>query len=159
MKMKTAPKLMLIAGVVIGGFFGIKALMDKGYLSQKATIGVSIPDKIDLPAAGGIVSPAATTSINARAQGESIRVKTIPWNGTSGMHYASAAGCCSRRHNSTCCWQIDLIRNADANCCLLRQVTLVHQGLDTKEASDYHTGNQHQLRSSLHLHSGSPNLL
>lgn len=27
MKMKTAPKVMLIAGVVIGGYFGITALM------------------------------------------------------------------------------------------------------------------------------------
>ena len=92
MKMKTAPKVMLIAGVVIGGYIGITGLMNRGYVSRKATIAVSVPDKIDLPAGGAAAVPTATTSISAQGNGDNIRVKTIPWNGTSGMHYANAGG-------------------------------------------------------------------
>lgn len=92
MKLKTAPKLMLITAVVVGGYFGFTALFDKGYLSQKPTIEVSVPEAINLPAAGGVAAPVATTSITAQGHGESIRVKSIPWNGTSGLQYANAAG-------------------------------------------------------------------
>lgn len=92
MKLKPLPKLLLIGAVVGAAYFGINFLMSKGYLSQKATVAVSVPDKIDLPTAGGVVAPIATTSINANGGGENIRVKTIPWNGTSGMHYANAGG-------------------------------------------------------------------
>lgn len=94
MKLKTAPKMMLIATVVIGAYFGFNALVDKGYLSDKATVPVAVPDKIDLPGANTVTSvPTATTVITASANtSETIRIKTIPWNGTSGMHYAKAAG-------------------------------------------------------------------
>lgn len=93
MKLKTGPKLVLIAGVVAGAYFGINFALNNGYLSQKASVAVSVPDKIDLPAPNAISTPTASTVINATAHtNETIRVKTIPWNGTSGLHYAKAAG-------------------------------------------------------------------
>ncbi len=98
MKLKTAPKLLLIAGVVIAGYFGINTMIDKGYLSQKASVPVAVPDKIELPSANTVQTPQASTVINATANtNEIIRVKTIPWNGTSGMHYAKAAGLFKQR--------------------------------------------------------------
>lgn len=93
MKLKTAPKLLLIAAVVVGGYFGITAAINGGYLSEKATVPVAVPDKIDLPTANAVTAPTSGTVINASAStSETIRVKTIPWNATSGLHYAKAAG-------------------------------------------------------------------
>ncbi len=93
MKLKTAPKLIMIASVVVGGYFGINALINKGYLSQKTAVPVAVPEKIELPGANAVTVPQASTVITATANtSETIRVKTIPWNGTSGMHYAKAAG-------------------------------------------------------------------
>lgn len=99
MKIKPIPKLILIVAAMSGLYFGVMHTSFKDtYLSPKATIATSIPDKIDLPSATNINVPQAGTVINASAStSETIRVNTIPWNGNSGMMYAKAAGLFKQR--------------------------------------------------------------
>ena len=94
--MKALPKALILGVIVVGAIFGGRAVfntdMAKAYTSAKATVPVSVPDKIDLPTAvAGAVAPVSGTSIAGNATG-SIRVKTIPWNGTLGMMHAKASG-------------------------------------------------------------------
>lgn len=91
-QLKTLPKVIIGLAVIGGAGF---ALNHFGYLSPKAFVETSVPDKIDLPGAAAPQStaPAVTTAINVQATGsETIRVKTIPWNGTLGMMHANASG-------------------------------------------------------------------
>lgn len=89
MKLKPLPKAIIIAGIlgVIG--FGAHYAMNAGYFKPKATIEASVPDKIDLP--GGAGSQAANSTINTDSvhSSDTIRVKTLAWNATSGLHYAN----------------------------------------------------------------------
>lgn len=98
--MKPLPKALLLGVLAVGVVFGGKALLGtdlvKQYTAPKATVAVSVPDKIDLPGAAPVAAQSTGTVINATASG-SLRVKTIPWNGTSGMHYAKAAGLFKQR--------------------------------------------------------------
>jgi outer membrane protein OmpA-like peptidoglycan-associated protein len=100
-KLKTLPKA-IIGGIIIGGLgLGANWAINKGYFKQKTEVAIAVPDKIgDL---GGTVAPTtaprATTNINAVAtSGETIRVKTIPWNGTLGLMHANASGGFKARH-------------------------------------------------------------
>jgi outer membrane protein OmpA-like peptidoglycan-associated protein len=102
-KLKTLPKA-IIGLIVIGGVaFGVNTAINKGYFKQKTEVAVQVPDKID-GLGGGITStapkPTATTAINVMAAttGETLRVKTIPWNGTLGLMHAQASGA-FRAHN------------------------------------------------------------
>lgn len=92
MKLKPLPKAILVA-VVLGGIgFGVHTAMNKGYFNSKATVEASVPDRIDLPAAS-TNAPASSGPINTASvnSSETIRIKTIPWNGTAGLHYANGA--------------------------------------------------------------------
>lgn len=92
MKLKTAPKLLIILAVVGAVGYGLSRLADGGYFKPRANVPVSVPDKIDLPTAV-TTTPTTGTVVKATAStNEVIRIKTIPWNGTSGLHYAKAAG-------------------------------------------------------------------
>ncbi len=96
-RMKPLPKAILI-GVIVGGalFGGNWAINNTGlgkYFAPKPTVEVAVPDKIDIGPSGGAQAPLAGTVMDvANAGGQSIRVKTIPWNGTLGMMYASGEG-------------------------------------------------------------------
>jgi len=93
--MKPLPKAIILGVATVGVVFGGKAILNtelvKQYTAPKATVAVSVPDKIDLPGAAPAAAAAAGTTITASASG-SIRVKTIPWNGTLGMLHAKASG-------------------------------------------------------------------
>lgn len=92
--MKPLPKAMIFAVATAAVVFGAKTAYQSptlsAYLSPKATVAVSVPDKIDLPAPT-VNSNVVGTTIAASATGD-IRVKTIPWNGTLGMMHAKASG-------------------------------------------------------------------
>ncbi len=91
-QLKTLPKVIIGALVIGAAGFG---LHKSGYLNPKAFVETSVPDKIELPGAAAANTPAPTvaTTINVQAaNGETIRVKTIPWNGTLGMMHAAASG-------------------------------------------------------------------
>lgn len=90
MKLKPLPKAILVLAVVGGLGFGVHTAMNKGYFSTKPTVEASIPDRIDLPTAV-TNAPASSGTINTAAvnSSETIRIKTIPWNGTAGLHYAN----------------------------------------------------------------------
>jgi outer membrane protein OmpA-like peptidoglycan-associated protein len=89
-KLKAAPKAILIAAAVGILGYGAHIAMNAGYFKPKATIEASVPDKIDLPTAAA-ATPAATTTIAATtvSSSDTIRIKTIPWNGTAGLHFAN----------------------------------------------------------------------
>lgn len=97
-RMKPLPRAIVLAAVVAALYFAGKWAIENtllsAYFAPKPAIAVSVPDKIDLPSAGTTTLPGATgTVINTEvASGASIRIKTIPWNATAGMHYAKAAG-------------------------------------------------------------------
>ncbi|WP_407306580.1 OmpA family protein [Acinetobacter sp.] len=90
MKLKPLPKALLVLTVIGGLGYGAHFAMNKGYFKPKSTIEASVPDKIDLPGAGGS-APASSGTINTASvnSSETIRVETLAWNATSGMHYAN----------------------------------------------------------------------
>lgn len=92
MKLKPLPKAILVLGVVAVVGYGIHTAMNKGYFSTRATVEASVPDRIDLPTAN-TSAPASSGAISTAAvnSSETIRIKTIPWNGTAGLHYANGA--------------------------------------------------------------------
>jgi outer membrane protein OmpA-like peptidoglycan-associated protein/ABC-type nitrate/sulfonate/bicarbonate transport system substrate-binding protein len=96
--MKPLPRALVLAAGVGVLFFAGKFVIEKtplsAYFAPKPTIPVAVPDKIDLPGAvtATAAGPSGTVISTATAGGASIRVKTIPWNGTAGMHYANAGG-------------------------------------------------------------------
>lgn len=93
-KLKTAPKAILVGVILAGVGYGINYGMNAGYLKPKPTVAASVPDRIDLP-----TSTATSTSTNSAettamapltaSTNETIRIKTIPWNGTAGLHFAN----------------------------------------------------------------------
>jgi len=92
--MKALPKAIILGVAVVGVLFAGKAAMQtelvSKYTAAKPTVPIAVPDSIQI--APSTAAPiVATTSITASATG-SVRVNTIPWNGTAGMHYAKAAG-------------------------------------------------------------------
>lgn len=90
MKMKPLPKAILIGTTLIALGFGVNTLMNKGYFKSRATIEASVPDKIDLPTASTSAPASSGTIVTGSANSnETIRIKTIPWNGTAGLHYAN----------------------------------------------------------------------
>ena len=97
-RMKPLPKAIVIFGALALIFVGGKYAIDNTplglYFAPKPAIATQVPDKIDVPTALTTTAPGATgTVINASVSGgQTIRVKTIPWNGTSGLHYANATG-------------------------------------------------------------------
>lgn len=97
-RMKPLPKAIVIFGALALIFVGGKYAIDNTplglYFAPKPTIATQVPDKIDVPTSLTTTAPGATgTVINASVSGgQTIRVKTIPWNGTSGLHYANATG-------------------------------------------------------------------
>lgn len=98
MKLKFGGRL--IIGVFLVGLvgFGVNYAIDHGYFSRKASVATSVPDKIELPAAVNSPVPPPVTTISASAQtSETIRIKTIPWNGTLGLMHAKASGAFKER--------------------------------------------------------------
>jgi len=96
-RMKPLPKAILLGVIVVGGYFGVKWAIDNTplgvYFAPKPTVPVSIPDKIDIQGPSTAAAPAGGATINtASAGGKTIRVKTIPWNGTLGMLHATTGG-------------------------------------------------------------------
>jgi len=90
MKLKPLPKAILVAVVLAGVGFGVHTAMNKGYFKSRATIEASVPDKIDLPtAAANQTASTGTITTAAVNSHETIRVKTLAWNATAGMHYAN----------------------------------------------------------------------
>ena len=91
MKLKPLPKAILVGVVLLGLGFGVHTAMNMGYFKSKATIAGSVPDKIDLPtASAALAATTATTMTTAMVNsGDTIRIKTIPWNATAGLHYAN----------------------------------------------------------------------
>lgn len=97
MALKPAGKAIIILAIVGAVGFGASVAIDRGYLSSKPSVPVTVPDKIDLPAATAAAAPAPTTVINVASAPANIRVKTIPWNGTLGMLHAKASGAFTAR--------------------------------------------------------------
>lgn len=90
MKLKPLPKAIIVAVVLAGVGYGIHTAMNNGYFKPRATIEASVPDRIDLPgAAGNTVASSGTINTASANSHETIRIKTIPWNGTAGLHYAN----------------------------------------------------------------------
>lgn len=94
--MKPLPKAMILAvgtaAVVYGAVLLSKSETVGAYLHPKATVAVSVPDKIDLPGPATAVTTAGTTIAAPAVAGETLRIKTLAWNGTAGLAYAKAAG-------------------------------------------------------------------
>ncbi len=91
-RMKPLPKAILLGAIVVGAGFAIKWSIDNtalgAYFAPKPTVAVSVPDKIDIKGPA-TVAPSGTTINTANVSGQTIRVKTIPWNGTLGMMHAT----------------------------------------------------------------------
>lgn len=90
MKLKPLPKAIMVGVVLVGLGFGVHTAMNKGYFNTKPSIEASIPDRIDLPVAS-TNAPASSGTINTGAvnSSDTIRIKTIPWNGTAGLQFAN----------------------------------------------------------------------
>lgn len=88
-KLKTLPKVILGligVGVLV---FGVNKAMDAGYLKPKTAVAASVPDRIDLPTAPAATTVATTIAATPVSSSETIRIKTIPWNGTAGLQFAN----------------------------------------------------------------------
>jgi outer membrane protein OmpA-like peptidoglycan-associated protein/ABC-type nitrate/sulfonate/bicarbonate transport system substrate-binding protein len=94
--LKPVPRAIVIgagvAALVFGGKWAIENTALSAYFAPKPTVAVAVPDKIDLPTAVGSTGLTGTTIATAAVSGESLRVKTLAWNGTAGLAYAKASG-------------------------------------------------------------------
>lgn len=92
-KLKTAPKLALIGLAAVAVGFGVNTWMNHGgsaYFKPKTEVAVAVPDRIDLPSSAATSTLASVTpNVAAANSKEVIRIKTIPWNGTAGLHFAN----------------------------------------------------------------------
>lgn len=98
--LKPVPRALAIGGgvavIVLGAKFVIEQTPAAKYFAPAASVAIAVPDKIDLPTTVAAVQ--STTAITATAPaGTEIRVKTIPWNGNSGMMHAAATGAYTAR--------------------------------------------------------------
>lgn len=97
-KLKLGGRLVVGALIIIPAIYGVNYALDRGYMSSKPSVPVAVPDKINLPPATvATASPVSTTVMNVASASATIRVKTIPWNGTLGMMHAKASGAFSAR--------------------------------------------------------------
>lgn len=90
--MKPLPKAILILLAVGGVGYGVSKALDSGYLSTGKTQQASVPTEMELPSAqaeAASQSNVGSVDITPVTSKETIRVKTIPWNGTAGLHYAN----------------------------------------------------------------------
>lgn len=89
MGLKAFPKAVLVASAVGLLAYGANFALNAGYFKSKATVAATVPDKIDLPTGGG--SAGAGTIINTQraSSNEVVRIKTLAWNATAGLHYAN----------------------------------------------------------------------
>jgi outer membrane protein OmpA-like peptidoglycan-associated protein len=92
--MKPVPKAILIGLVVAGIGYGVHKAMNAGYFNEKPTVASTVPDRIDLPTAAPATSNSTGTGASQIAtstvrSGETIRIKTIAWNATAGLHFAN----------------------------------------------------------------------
>jgi outer membrane protein OmpA-like peptidoglycan-associated protein len=89
-KIKTAPKLLLIALVVGGIAFGVNKAYDKGYFAGKPVQAAVVPTTVDLPTAssGGNLG---TSNVHIASANSTYTAKllTIPWNATMGLQFAN----------------------------------------------------------------------
>lgn len=93
-KLKPVPRLAVIA-LIVGGvaYAALNIPQVAQYLQPSKSVPIAIPDKIDLPSASVANAPTSGTTIAATASSnETIRFKTIPWNGTLGLLHANASG-------------------------------------------------------------------
>lgn len=97
MKLKLGGRLIIGAAIVAAAIVAANYGIDRGYLNSKPSVQVTVPDKIDLPAATMATAPQPTTVMNVASTLANIRVKTIPWNGTLGMLHAKASGAFTAR--------------------------------------------------------------
>lgn len=89
-KIKTAPKLILIAAVVGGLAYGGSKAYDSGYFKSKATQAAAVPAQVDLPTASqGAGTGTSNVSIAASTGTYTAKVLTLPWNAVMGLQFAN----------------------------------------------------------------------
>ena len=93
-KLKPVPRFLAITAIVGGvAYAALNVPAVSQYLQPSKSVPVAVPEKIDLPTATANAPVGGGTSINATAStSETIRIKTIPWNGTLGLMHAQASG-------------------------------------------------------------------
>lgn len=86
--LKPIPRAIVIGAGVAAVVFGGNAILQKtGYLTPRATIASSVPDKIDISTE---TSTASSTVVTIKASShEQIRGKILAWNATAGLIYAN----------------------------------------------------------------------
>ena len=101
MRLKPLPKFILIFATVGASFYGLKYAMDHGYISAPVNHGASVIPKANLPTVAPLSKPPSEsgvipkTTISATPPAASagstgaIRLETIPWNATMGLHAAN----------------------------------------------------------------------
>jgi outer membrane protein OmpA-like peptidoglycan-associated protein/ABC-type nitrate/sulfonate/bicarbonate transport system substrate-binding protein len=91
MKIKPLPKALAILAIVGGLGYVAMGTNLSAYLKPHTTIAAAVPPAIDLPTSAPTELSTGTTIAAPSVSGESLRVKTLAWNGTAGMAYAKAA--------------------------------------------------------------------
>lgn len=92
-KLKPIPRFLVILAIVGAAGYALTNIPAvSNYLKPKTAVVASVPDKIDLPTAAPAVQSAGTTIVAPAVNGGKLRVKTIPWNAGSGLHFAKAGG-------------------------------------------------------------------
>lgn len=93
--MKALPKALILGTIAIAAVFGGKAALQSdiasSYLKPKTSVAISVPDKIDLPTAAGVMHGGAPSSIKTAnvSSSEVIRTKVLAWNGEAGLAFAN----------------------------------------------------------------------
>jgi OOP family OmpA-OmpF porin len=93
MTVKPVGKGIAVAVLAVLLVYGWNKANDLGYLKSKKTIESSVPPSIDLPVGGASSVQArgvSKVSLDPSTSGDcTIKVLTIPWNATIGLHYAN----------------------------------------------------------------------
>jgi len=89
-KLKTAPKLLVIALIVGGVAFAVNKAYDSGYFNSKPIQAASVPTAVDLPTASqGAGTGTSAVNIAAATGTYTAKMLVLPWNATMGLQFAN----------------------------------------------------------------------
>lgn len=89
-KIKTVPKLIVIALIVGGIAFAVNKAYDSGYFNSKPIQAASVPTAVDLPTASqGAGTGTSAVNIAAATGTYTAKMLVLPWNATMGLQFAN----------------------------------------------------------------------
>ena len=87
---KVLVKTFFTVAIVSALGYGLNKAIDEGYFNTKKVAASEVPKNMDISVADSTISKqTSTVAIETAKSSQNIKVLTIPWNATMGLHYAN----------------------------------------------------------------------